>query len=154
VLETAVPLPSGRPPGRSVRLTVSGTDPRGVAVSRSLAGACAVVFLSTTCDGCRDLAELVREGTDGASVLGVLRGPQGGLPSPEVTAFTGETGEWLLGDDPFEALDVRSAPFFCIVVDGVVLVEGVAFGRSHLEVHLRRVQAGAPLPDSVRLDPS
>lgn len=114
-----------------------------------------VLALSTTCDGCRELADVVRGGIAGFEVLGLLRRPPGPLASSDVAAFTGTTGRWVLGDDGFDALDVGSAPFFC-VLDGTgdVLVEGVAFGRAHLEEHCARVRSGAPKPDSVRLRPS
>jgi hypothetical protein len=111
-----------------------------------------VVFLSTSCDGCVDLAQLVREGTAGFDVLGVLRVPPGGLPSEEVATFVGTEGRWLLGDDAFEAFEVSSAPFFCIIdAAGTLVVEGVAFAESHVEDHCARVLAGEPRPDAVRL---
>ncbi len=113
------------------------------------AGTSLVVFLSTTCDGCRDLACLVREGVGGVSVLGVLRVPPGGLPSGELSSFVGAKGRWLVGDDAFEAYEVSSAPFFVIVdAAGDVVVEGVALGRRDVAEHCARVLAGAP--DAVR----
>jgi hypothetical protein len=117
-----------------------------------LTGASLVVFLSTTCDACSDLASLVREGAVGFSVLGVLRVPTGGLPSDETSSFVGSGGRWLLGDDAFEAFEVSSAPFFCIIdAAGTLVVEGVAFAESHVEDHCARVLAGEPRPDAVRL---
>jgi hypothetical protein len=111
-----------------------------------------VVFLSTSCDACQDLAHLVREGVGGFSVLGVLRVPTGGLPSEAISSFVGSEGRWLLGDDAFGAFEVRSAPFFCILdAAGSLVVEGVAFGGGHVADHCARVLAGAPEPDTVRL---
>jgi hypothetical protein len=122
--------------------------------TRRLAALTLVVFLSTTCDGCRDLAEMVRAGIEGIDVLGVLRRPASGLPDADVDVFVGGEGAWLCGDDPFEALDVRSGPYFCLLdATGAVAVEGVAFGRAHVEEHVAHALEGAPRPDVVRLSP-
>ena len=73
---------------------------------------------------------------------------------PSSTAFTAAGGHWLVGDDAFDALDVRTAPFFCVLDDhGTVVVEGVAFGRAHLEDALRARRARRAAPRGVRLDP-
>jgi hypothetical protein len=152
-IASATPIPSGRAP-RRVRTTLEGAGLDGRPTQVSLDVLTLVVVLSTTCDGCRDLAELVRCESPAVAVLGVLRAPPGGLPDAEVEAFTGTAGRWVLGDDPFDALDVRSAPYFCLVdKDGDVVVEGVAFGRSHLEAHVARALQGEPRPDAVRLRP-
>jgi hypothetical protein len=154
VLASATPIPSGRAPSRTVRTTLDGEDPTGRASQRSLSVPTLVVFLSTTCDGCSDLAELVRRGDGTTEVLGVLRRPAAGLPDGAVDAFVGHGGAWLLGDDPFDALDVRSAPYFCLLdAKGTVLIEGVAFGSTHVEDHVARALAGRPTPDAVRLTP-
>lgn len=148
----ATPIPAGHRAPRRPRTALRGLDPRGADLETQLDGASLVVFLSTTCDGCRDLARLVREGVSGLSVLGVLRVPPGGLPSEAITSFVGDEGRWLLGDDPFEAFEVRSAPFFCILdATGTLVVEGVAFGANHIEDHCARVLAGVSRPDTVRL---
>ena len=100
-------------------------DPSGTPVQLHPHGQTLVLFLSTSCDGCRDLAALVREGVAGFRVAGVLRAPESGLPDQAVDAFVGDRGEWVLGDDPFAALDVRSAPFFCVLdATGAIVVEG------------------------------
>jgi hypothetical protein len=74
------------------------------------------------------------------------------LPSDVIDEFVGEAGRWLIGDDPFEALDVRSTPFFCIVEGNCVHLEGVAFGAQHLAEHCERYLRGTATPDAVRLD--
>jgi hypothetical protein len=154
VLASATPISPGRVPSRAVRTTLVGEDETGRASQRSFNGPTLVVFLSTTCDGCRDLAELVRRGRGATEVLGVLRRPVSGLPDAAVDAFVGRSGAWLLGDDAFDALDVRSAPYFCLVdATGTVLIEGVAFGSAHVEDHVARALAGRPAPDAVRLTP-
>jgi hypothetical protein len=154
VLATARPIPPGRLPARGVRTTLSGHDPTGRPMRRSLDTPTLVVFLATTCDGCHDLAELVRSGVAGIEVLGVLRRPSSGLPDAEVDAFIGSSGAWLCGDDPFEALDIRSGPYFCLLdATGTVVVEGVAFGRAHVEEHVAHAVAGRPRPDAFRLSP-
>ncbi len=153
-MASATPIPSGRAASRTVRTTLVGEDPGGRSVRVLVDHPTLVVVLSTTCDGCRDLAELVGDGSSSVAVLGVLRSPVGGLPDDEVAALCGTGGRWVLGDDPFEALDVRAAPYFCLVdAHGTVVVEGVAFGRSHVEAHVERALEGRPRPDAVRLAP-
>lgn len=153
-MASATPIPSGRTPSRSVRTTLSGMDLSGRPVLVALEGPTLVVALSTTCDGCRDLAELVRAGSASVAVLGVLRAPLAGLPDAEVAAFCETSGRWVLGDDPFDALEVRAAPYFCLIdAQGTVVIEGVAFGRSHVEAHVERALEGRPRPDAVRLRP-
>lgn len=154
VLASARPIPSGRPPARTVRTTLVGDDPTGRPMRRRLDAPTLVVFLSTTCDGCRDLAELVRSGAAGIEVLGILRRPASGLPDAAVDAFTRSVGAWLCGDDPFGAFDVRTGPYFCLLdATGTIVVEGVAFGRAHVEEHVAHALAGRPRPDAVRLSP-
>jgi hypothetical protein len=153
-LSRAVPIPEGRRAPRRPRTALRGLDPRGVPREARLEVPGLVLFLSTTCDGCRELAELVREGVAGCDVIGALRLPPEGLPSEATASFIGDGGRWLLGDDAFDAFDVRAAPFFCVIdAAGSVAVEGVAFGRGHVVEHCGRVLAGAPRPDAVRLDP-
>jgi hypothetical protein len=153
-MTSATPIPSGRAAARTVRTTLAGEDLDGRPARVSLDVPTLVVVLSTSCDGCRDLAELVRSGAPSVGVLGVLRAPPEGLPDDEVAAFCGTRGRWLLGDDPFDALEVRFAPYFCLLdAKGAVVVEGVAFGRSHVEAHVERALEGRPRPDAVRLRP-
>jgi hypothetical protein len=156
-LARAEPLPADVRPRQLSRSTIEGVAPSGLGAMVHLTGATLVVFASTTCEGCKDLADLVREGVDGFSVVGALRAPKEGLPDGEVGAFVGDRGVWLLGDDAFSAFDVRSAPFFCILdSDGELVVEGVALGRAHVEGHCADVASGTPRPDAIRLslDPS
>jgi|GEM_PF-3539001 len=151
-LARAVPISSGMPMPRRPRLVLHGVDPSGATLEVRLKGLSLVAFLSTTCDGCRELARLVREGVSGFEVLGVLRAPTDGLPNEEASSFMGEAGRWLLGDDPFAAFEVRAAPFFSILdADGRLVVEGVAFGESHVIDHCARVLARTPRPDADHL---
>jgi hypothetical protein len=152
VLERARPIPTQRGP-RQVRTTFEGVDPAGARTSVQIAGPTVVLALSTTCDGCRELAEVVADGIEGFDVVGLLRSPSEPPPAGEGTLW-GRGGRWVLGDDALDALDISSAPFFVVVdATGDVLVEGIALGRAHLDEHLARVLAGAPRPDSVRLHP-
>lgn len=153
VLERAEPIPTRRAPDRPAPAALVGRDLAGDATCRPLSSPTVVLFLSTTCEGCRDLASVVRDGAPGFHVLGVLRAPRGGLPSADLAGFAGGGGDWLVGDEPFVALEVSSAPFFCVVDGAVVLLEGVAFGAGHLAAHLERLRAGSPRPDAVRLRP-
>jgi len=149
-LGRAVPIASEHRPRRP-RSVLQGVDPLGAVTESRLAGASLVVFLSTTCDGCRDLADLVREGVEGFDVLGVLRVPTGGLPDDGISSFVGTGGRWILGADAFEAFEVRAAPFFCILdATGTLAVEGVALGASHVADHCARVLAGPTPPYAVR----
>ena len=149
----AVPIPLDRPP-RVVAGPLRGRDPSGTAVERALTSVTLVVFCSTTCDGCRDLARLVAEGVDGMAVIGAMRAPAGGLPDEEVAAFTLDGGTWFIGDEAFAAVGVGAAPFFCVLdASGAVVVEGVALGRAHVEGHVAAARAGRARPDQVRLSP-
>jgi hypothetical protein len=149
-LRRAVPIASERRPRRP-RSVLQGHDPLGAVIEARLAGASLVVFLSTTCDGCLDLAGLVREGVEGFDVLGVLRAPTDGLPDDGISSFVGTGGRWIVGDDAFEALEVRAAPFFCILdATGTLAVEGVALGASHVADHCARVLAGPTPPHAIQ----
>jgi hypothetical protein len=148
----ATPIAPGRPAPRRPRSVLTGLDPTGAPVGARLEGPSLVLFLSTSCDGCADLAQMVREGTAGFDVLGVLRVPPGGLPSEEVATFVGAGGRWLLGDDAFEAFDVYKGPFFSVVDEtGRLVVEGVALGRDHVVEHCANALAGVPEPGGLRL---
>jgi hypothetical protein len=150
-LANATPIPTHRGI-RTVRTAFRGMDVDGLPTSVQITGPTVVVALSTTCEGCRDLADVVRTGVEGFEVVGVLRSPSGQVTPSDVLAFVGSTGRWVLGDDAFEALDIRSAPFFCVLdATGDVHLEGVALGRAHVEAHLARVLGGSPKPDAVRL---
>jgi hypothetical protein len=134
---------------------LEGTDPTGAAIVLPIGAPTLVLALATTCDGCVELAGVVRDGVDGFVVVGLLRPPDGGLPDPGVDRFVGPSGHWVLGDSAFASLGVTSAPFFCVLDEHrTVLVEGVAFGRAHLVEHCARALAGRPTPDAVRLSPS
>jgi hypothetical protein len=151
-LARATPIPASRRAPRQLRTSLQGLDPSGAPTAIQLAAPSLLVFLSTSCDGCRDLAQLVREGATGFEVVGLLRAPPGGLPCEEVSGFVGTQGRWLLGDDAFEAFEVQKGPFFCILDEsGSLVLEGVAFGRTHVAEHCARVLAGVPVPDAVRL---
>jgi hypothetical protein len=151
VLARAEPLDAGRPAGRRVRSPLRGRAPDGDELEVGLDTKTVVLLLSTSCDGCRDLAELVAAGVDGAATVGVLRPATDALPDAVIDTFTGAGGCWLLGDDPFDALAVHATPFFCVVDAGSIVVEGVAFGRAHVEAHVVRALAGEPQPDAVWL---
>jgi hypothetical protein len=154
VVASATPIPAGRRTSRRVRTSFDGEDLDGRPVRVALAETTLVVILSTTCDGCRDLAELVRSGSAKVAVLGIVRAPIGGLPDAATASFAGNGGRWVLGDDAFDALDVGSAPYFCLVdALGSCLIEGVPLGRSHVEAHVARALEGRPRPDAVRLRP-
>jgi hypothetical protein len=153
-LASAEPIPAGRAPARAVRRAFHGEDPEGRHTAVEIDEPTLVVFLSTTCDGCRDLADLVRDDALPIAVLGVLRAPAGEVTAAAIRAFTGASRRWLLGDDPFDALEVRGGPYFCLLDGrGTVVVEGVAFGRAHVEAHVATALDGRPAPDAVRLRP-
>lgn len=152
VLSRAVPIPAGHHAPQHPRTELRGRDAHDADVEVRLEALSLVLFLSTTCDGCGDLASLVREGVAGCSTIGVLRVPAEGLPDTAASAFIGDQGRWLFGDDAFDAFGVRAAPFFCVLdAGGSVVVEGVAFGADHVAEHCRRALAGTARPDAVRL---
>jgi hypothetical protein len=153
-IAAARPVPSEGPAGRRVRTSFEGRDLDGRLQRVELHPPSLVLLLKPHCDGCVELAALVREGVTGAEVLGVLPDPAGSLPDAASDELAGAGGRWLLGADAFSALSVRSGPFFCVVDGGgCVAVEGVAFGRAQVEDHLTRALAGAARPDDVRLQP-
>ena len=84
-MASATPIPTGAAPSRTVRTTLTRRGPRRAGPIAACRSTCPtlVVFLSTTCDGCRDLAELVRERLAAVAVLGVLRAPPSGLPDAD-----------------------------------------------------------------------
>lgn len=153
VLASATAIPTGRP-GRTTATSFTGVDPHGAAVVVRIAAPSAILALSTSCDGCQDLAAVVAEGVEGFDVFGLLRPARDESSRAQVAAFTRHGGRWVIGHEGFDALEIASPPFFCVLDEsGLVVVEGVAFGREHLEAHLARARAGVPRPDSVRLRP-
>jgi hypothetical protein len=151
VLASAESIPTGAHPQRAVRTVLVGRDLHGRPTTTTLVGASLVVFLKLDCDGCVELAGLVRDGVPGVQVLGALPVPSTGLPDPGTTALAGERGRWLVGADAFTAMSVRTGPFFCLVDrEGRVVVEGVAFGAAQVLTHVERAIAGVPQPDAVR----
>ena len=126
--------------------------PDGSRATERIEGPTVVLFLSTTCDGCAELAGLVRSGIDGYATVGMLRAPDAGLPDDAVTAFVGAGGRWLVGDAAFDAFDVRSGPFFCVIdARGETVLEGIAFGSEQVAGHCAAVANGTSTPDAVRL---
>ncbi len=153
VLARATPIEDAVPSGRRAPSVLAGRALDGSAIEWRLDRPTVVLLLSTTCDGCRELAGVVRDGAPGYAVVGALRASVGEGDDRDVLELTGGAGDWLLGDDAFVALDVTSAPFFVVVDGGSVVLEGVAFGARHLHEHLERARAGHPVPDEVRLRP-
>lgn len=151
-LANAAPIPAGKGPRRLARSSVVGWSVDGRPVAIPISSPTLFVVASIDCEGCRELVGLVRDGLAGFDVVGAMRMPAGPLPDPGVSAFVGDRGTWVLGDDAFDLLDAFAAPFFC-VVDATcdVLVEGVALGAGHVRDHCTRVLEGSPRPDSVRL---
>jgi hypothetical protein len=147
----AQPLPSAPGvPGTHVPEIV-GAAPDGGATRVLIDRTTVVVFASTTCEGCAELAALVAQGMPDALVVGVLRVPVGGLPDPLVDQFTAGGGRWVLGDQPFGALSVTSTPFFCVLDErGELVHEGVGFGRAHVEEQLEALRQGTARRDYVR----
>lgn len=108
-----------------------------------------VLFLSSGCDACGELAELVRDGVDGLGVWGVLR------ESDEAGAHRWVGEHWVVSDRAFEHFDVGAGPFFCLVEpDGTVRAEGVAIGAAYVVEQARRAAAGLASGAPARLRPS
>lgn len=95
-----------------------------------------VVFVAAACDACRELASLVATGLEGLEVLGAVRADDVGL------ARGVGAGRWLVGDHAFDALEVRSAPFFCLLDGDGARTEGVAFGAAYVVEACARSASG------------
>lgn len=149
VAARAVPIPSGAAARAIGPEALCGTDPTGSPMVVALGRPTVLVFVKQDCDGCIELAQLVRDGIEGFEVVGVLRE----LPGPDAAiGHRRDDGTWLVGPGAFDVMAVTSAPFFVVLDEARrVVVEGVALGRDHLVAHCARAAAGESRPDVVRL---
>jgi hypothetical protein len=174
VLRRAQPIPTYRDHPATVGHDLVGVDPSGARLSVGIAAGAepvCVLFLSSSCQGCRDLWEgtgaLRRDLGPAVRVVVVTRGPEaedaaavarlatsGAVGSDEVSGETqgGETGsggtevtEVVMSSQAYLDYGVSGPPFYALTVGTDVRTEGVAWGVRETAQAVRRALAG---PDS------
>jgi hypothetical protein len=155
-----VPIPTYRDAPSTPASDLAGTEPSGAAVGVAVLGVghCTLLlFLSMSCDGCRELWAALGEGAvwapEGGTVdvvpVVVTRGP--GDEDPEALRRVAPPGVAVVqSSDAWRAYRVQGPPFFVLVdgPSGRVVTEGVAWGVSQVAAHVGvHVPAGA-VPDA------
>jgi hypothetical protein len=167
VLRRARPIPTYRDHPATVGHDLVGVDPSGAPRSVGIADGgepVCVLFLSSSCQGCRDLWEgmgaLRRDLGAGVRVVAVTRGPEaedaaavarlaaagalgGDLMGGE--AGEGESTEVVMSSQAYLDYGVSGPPFYALTVGTEVRTEGVAWGVRETADAVRRALAG---PDS------
>lgn len=141
----SVPAFLGERPG--LAHPIEGVDPSGRPVSFGLAGRLTLlVFVSTSCEGCRDLWAAFASGCSplprGIDAIVITKGPTVEAPS-EVAVLSGRTPV-VMADAPWVDYAVHAGPFF-VVVDGAsgrVATEGVAWSVAQIQSAVRAVMSG------------
>lgn len=144
-------LPPGLPAGTPVPdATVTALDGTEVALTDLTRGPSALLFLTTTCEGCRDQLPAVRTVLAGASGIGVVAliattDPADAgtyrdeLPGATVVMAAGTTS------DALARLQVHTFPMY-YTVDGQGRIADTAFTPTALEGALASLGAGAGRP--------
>jgi len=157
VLANARPLdrPSGASPQPVRSFAAQRLSGEVVALSPSTTHRQLLLFLSESCEGCRDLFDASASpevfGLGSHDELYVLLREQlrGG------PAVTGEPQRnWLVSKEAFEAFEVTSAPFFVLLdpAFATVATEGVAWGTASVRSAVTQARSGLPEVEVVRLD--
>jgi len=134
---TALPLPGVRPtparPSDTDLIDLTGTTPRGDALSLAVTGVdhdTLVAFLTTGCSTCRGFWDAFRSGVSdvpgGARLVVVTRGAE--AESPGTVAGLAGSVPVVMSTEAWEHYDVPYAPYFVYVSGpaGRVMGEGVA----------------------------
>jgi hypothetical protein len=158
VLRRARPIPTYRDHPATVGHDLVGVDPSGAPRSvRIEAGAepVCVLFLSSSCQGCRDLWEgmgaLGRAlGPPGVRVVVVTRGPEV-EDAAAVARLAGSGGvggatEVVMSSQAYLDYGVAGPPFYAVTVGREVRTEGLAWGVSETAEAVRVALAGPDAP--------
>lgn len=134
ILRRVRPIPTYRDHPASSPADIEGVTPTGEPVKVDVVGATDAVlllFLSSSCLGCRDLwegtATIRRSLPEATRVVLVTRGPEledaeaiGALAAPAIPT--------IMSSQAFRDYRVSGPPFLAVVFDGAVQTEGVAWG--------------------------
>ena len=122
------------PRPRRAPVSFHAVDADGAASTRRFERATLVVALKSSCDGCREFVESELEGLEGLDLVLII-------------ASIDEAHEWRNARRPvvsspelWEALDLRSAPFY-VLVDPTrerVVTEGVVFSSTQVATEIAR----------------
>jgi hypothetical protein len=134
ILRRARPIPTYRDHPAASPLDIEGVTPAGAPVSVGVVGSAdptLLLFLSASCQGCRDLwdgtAELRQALPEGVQIVIVTRGPDH-EDAGAIAGLAPADTEVVMSSDAFWDYRVGGPPFL-VVVDGVeVRTEGVAWG--------------------------
>jgi len=134
IARRARPIPTYRDHPATTPADISGTTPDGSLVEVRLVGAEApalLLFLSASCQGCRDLWEatsVLREALpEGGRLVIVTRGTAREDPAA-IAALAPSRTEVVMSSEAFDAYRVAGPPFLVVVRGGEVRTESVAWG--------------------------
>jgi hypothetical protein len=161
VLRRARPIPTYRDHPATVGHDLVGVDPGGAPSSVGIeagAEAVCVLFLSSSCRGCRDLWEgmgaLGRVLGPGVRVVVVTRGPEAedaaavGRLAASGGGVSGAGGvtEVVMSSQAYLDYGVGGPPFFALTVGTEVRTEGVPWGVAETAEAVRVALAGPDAP--------
>jgi hypothetical protein len=153
VLRRARPIPTYRDHPATVGHDLVGVDPGGAPQSVGMttgAGAVCVLFLSSSCQGCRDLWEGMGalRGALGPDVRVVVatRGPEAEDAAAVARLAASGAGdrvtEVVMSSQAYLDYGVAGPPFYAVTVGADVRTEGVAWGVSETAEAVRGALAG------------
>lgn len=149
VLRRASPIPASTGPPTAAPVDVEGRDPSGRTLrvevrGRTAAPSTVLLFLSSSCRGCAELWELVREDPmSGVAVVAVARE----VPREDSAELgrLGAGGTVVLSESAWRHYGVHGPPFWVMIdrsADAVV-AEGVALGAASVVADVERRVTGA-----------
>ena len=134
ILRRARPIPTYRDHPATSPVDIHGVTPAGGPVSIDLEGPAQptlLLFLSASCQGCRDLwegtAELQQALPEGVRTVIVTRGPDH-EDAGAIAALAPADTEVVMSSGAFRDYRVGGPPFLVVVDHGEVRTEGVAWG--------------------------
>jgi hypothetical protein len=155
VLRRARPIPTYRDHPATVGHDLVGVDPGGAPRSIGMAdggGAVCVLFLSSSCQGCRDLwdgmAALGRALGPDVRVVVATRGPEA-EDAAAVARLAASGGadrvtEVVMSSQAYVDYGVAGPPFYAVTVGPDVRTEGVAWGVGETAEAVRGALAAGP----------
>ncbi len=146
------PVPTYRGHPATKGQDIAGVDPTGRPHSMEIvrsADPVLLLFLSSTCLGCRDFwdgIDELRAALPQVRVVVVTRGPgdedPGAVAVLAPAAGTGTSAEVVMSSAAYVAYGVAGPPFFVLTLGAEVPTEGVAWGVSETAEVVRRALAG------------